>query len=442
MKCISNNILNKKYSVPKNPQKETPAKKYKLLCYSDYLFSTTGFGVVSKHILSGLYNTGQYEIDQLAINYYINPNIKSPINVIPARLDNPNDPYGKELFIKLLHQKQYDAVLIINDTFVVEELVTRYKLDELKLNKEFKLVYYYPIDCHALDSCVSVIKLADRAVAYTQFAYDETLKVPNVKPTDVIYHGTNTKSYCPLSKNKRKELRLKYFKIKDDETFLFISVNRNSLRKNIAQTIYAFNEFKKQVPNSLLYLHCQQIDGQQNYMLDLNIAMSELGLDNKKDIIFPVNYNTVNGYPEHILNEVINCGDCCITTNLGEGFGLFWNLTAAAGVPILVPDNTVHRELIIDRYAGYSYPCKEPLFIENSGYRFMGRIEDIVNSMLTIHQEWKGNFLNREIIINNGLNYAREFTWDNINKQWIKLFDEVLTNIVVKDAPIIEGEIL
>lgn len=449
MKCISNNILNKKYSnnIKKPLPLPTVIKKKKILCYSDYLFATLGFGVVSKHILSGLYNTGKYEIDQLAINYFIDPNIKSPINIIPARFDNPNDPYGKETFIRLLRQKTYDAVLIINDTFVVEELITRYKLDELKLNKEFKLVYYYPIDCHALNSCVSMIKLADRSVAYTQFAYDETLKVVNTNPTDVIYHGTNIKSYYPLTKDKRKELRLKYFKIKDDDTFLFISINRNSLRKNIAQTIYAFNEFKKEVPNSLLYLHCQPVDGQANYMLDLKIAMDELGLSIEKDVIFPVNYNTVNGFPEHILNEIVNCGNCCMTTNLGEGFGLFWNIASAAGIPMLVPDNTVHKELIIDRYAGYSYPCKEPLFIENSGYRFMGRIEDIVNSMLEVYQDWKIKGLNREIIINNGLDYAKEFTWDNVNKQWVKLFDDILTidnnaPIINKDIPIIQGEVL
>ena len=44
--------------------------KKQVLCWSDSPIIQTGFGVVTKYIMKALYNTGKYDIDILAINFY------------------------------------------------------------------------------------------------------------------------------------------------------------------------------------------------------------------------------------------------------------------------------------------------------------------------------------------------------------------------------------
>ena len=52
---------------------EAPQPKIKVLAYCDSPTCATGFGTVSRNVLSGLYNTGRYSIDILGINYWGDP---------------------------------------------------------------------------------------------------------------------------------------------------------------------------------------------------------------------------------------------------------------------------------------------------------------------------------------------------------------------------------
>ena len=47
----------------------------KVLCFSDSTESSTGFGIVSKYVMSALHATSQYELEQLAINHYLTRSI-------------------------------------------------------------------------------------------------------------------------------------------------------------------------------------------------------------------------------------------------------------------------------------------------------------------------------------------------------------------------------
>ena len=111
------------------------SNKIKVLTWSDAVFSTTGFGTVSKYILKALHESGLYDIDQLGINFFDPFYDKKvyPYNITPARLDDPNDPYGNQMFLQALGTGKYDLVFIINDTFVVHGIADR-------VEKHFKLV--------------------------------------------------------------------------------------------------------------------------------------------------------------------------------------------------------------------------------------------------------------------------------------------------------------
>lgn len=413
--------------------------KQKVLVWSDCVLATTGFGTVSRHILKALYESGRYEIDQLAINYFGDFYDKNeiPYTLVPAKLNDPNDPYGNQMFVNSLLNKDYDIVFIINDTFVTDSVARH--IQEIKDTKRkkgqkiFKLIYYYPVDCKLLPNMSTMIKIADRSVAYTNFAKESSERV-GISPTDVIYHGTDIKSFSPIPKEQRRLLRKRLLNVDDDDKFILINVNRNSMRKDIARTIYAFSEFRKQVPNSLLYIHAKILDGVSNYQIDLKVPIDELGLDITKDVIFPTRFHAAKGFPIQILNQFYNCADAFLTTHLGEGFGLTITEAMACGIPVIAPDNTTSPE-ILGKDRGYTYPCKEIVYIDNSGYRPVGRMEDILAQMKYCYSDWKMEKKDlglkeregrRQKIIQRALDFVYENSWDNICKQWIKLFDEVI----------------
>jgi glycosyltransferase involved in cell wall biosynthesis len=221
--------------------------------------------------------------------------------------------------------------------------------------------------------------------------------------------------------------RKKYFKVEDDNTFIWLNVNRNGLRKNIPQTIQAFAEFKRNIcSNSLLYLHTARIDGLYNggIQIDLEIAIRESGLIYGEDVIIPENLTPINGIPDENMNQIYNCANGFITTTLGEGFGLSAFCSMAAGTPVLVPNNSSHPEIVgLENERGYMYPCKEKIMLEGSGYRLMGHTSDIVDCMKQLWEE-KGT-AQQQVKITKGKIYCMINDWSRITKQWISLFEEV-----------------
>ena len=405
-------------------------KRKRILLWSDSVTATTGFGIVSKHIAKALYSTGRYDIDQLAINFFEDfyDRNRYPYNITPARLGDPKDPYGNQTFLNALQKHDYDIVLVINDTFVVEKvagLLDKFRYQKIwSGQKVFRLIYYYPVDCKLLPQYSTMIKIADRAVAYTNFAAESTASI-DMMATDVIYHGTDIQTYHSLDKEDRLACRKKYFGVEDD-TFIIVNVNRNSIRKNLATTILAFSEFRKRVPNSKLYLHASPVDGtHSNITTDLNIPIKELGLEVNKDILFPHNYDVAKGFPASVLNQLYNCGDMYMTTHLGEGWGLSVSEAMAAGLPVVAPRSTSMPEILGQKSErGYLYDCKEKVYIDGSGYRPTGRLEDVLSMMFRCYEDKQHKEVDLQTKIDGAKEFTKKYSWNNVCKHWVKLFRE------------------
>lgn len=409
--------------------KNSQSKK-KILCWSDAVVVPTGFGVVSKHILQALYSTGKYEIDQLAINYLgtFYDKEKYPYQLVPASLARKEDPYGNQMLVNALGEKGYDYLFIINDTFVTSGIATHIQSLQRNLSaagkKPFRIIYYFPIDCNLIPEWSGMVSLAERKVAYTKFGA-ERCTVAGMPPTDIIYHGADINIFKPINPLRRRELRKQRFGI-DEDTYLFINVNRNSIRKNISQTILAFHEFNKIHPKSKLYIHACIRDGHAagGIDVDLSVPCKELGFTLGKEILLPNNFNPSVGIPEQFLNELYNCADAFITTTCGEGFGITHVEAMAAGIPVIVPNNTSFPETVGENSErGYIYPCKEKRLIDSCGYRNVARTHDIVTSMLSCYSQ-RGSEEQAEKVRQAG-QFTQTYSWKNIGNQWIALFDEV-----------------
>jgi glycosyltransferase involved in cell wall biosynthesis len=400
--------------------------KKRLLYFGDSPKSKTGFGVVAKNILGSL--TEDFKIDIIGINQLdadvlFASDWGAPYRIIPPLLDNPRDPYGTKLFLQYL-KNDYDIVFVQNDLYVIQAVATGLAEYRKRDNKTV-FVLYFPVDS-VYQQPVSAMNSFDYLVCYSQFGkqilenntdFNNTSARIDTSNIRVIEIGVDTNTFKPLP--NRDRLRKKYLRLSDPETYVVMSINRNSKRKNLVQTILAFNEYHRHVPNSILYLHTAIRDAGAGHLdvVDLDIPIRQLGLTDH--IIFPPNHCPGAGISELKLNELYNCADMFLSTSLAEGWGCTSLEAMAAGIPVVLPDHTTTPEILADN-RGYIYPCTDRVMVDSLGLRSAPRTGDIVGVMLEVYRQ-------RNTVIQQGVTHrAREYTeslsWTNQNTKWLDLF--------------------
>ncbi len=404
----------------------TPQKKIKVLAYCDSPTCATGFGTVSRNILSGLHATGKYEIDVLGINYWGDPH-NFPFRIWPTGINTDRDPYGRKKVFTMIQQMDFDILFFLQDTFILDFLPELHtKLYEQ--GKKFKSICYYPIDGVPKESWLQNVGVCDYIIAYSEFGKSESIKaLPEIKIPMVIPHGVNTKEYFKIDKEDAAAFRTHFFGAQANK-FVFTNLNRNQQRKDIPRTVAAFSEFHKEVPESLLYLHMAKKD--QGW--DLPEVISAYGLSITEDVIFPENFGPNQGYPRNIVNMIYNISDCIISTTLGEGWGLSWIEAMATKTPVIMPRNTAMIENITkDRGWLVNSGTNPSLFTvvpnDNEIIRPLVDVEDMVKAMKEVYydaEEAKKRVDNAYDWITTNMEWA-----NNIVPKWQVVFDTAYENL-------------
>ncbi len=316
-------------------------------------------------------------------------------------------------------------------------------IPHLKKNKPkpHKSICYYPVDSIIKQKWAENIQPVDYLVAYSEFGKQETLKRIDRPDIRVIPHGVNSAEYFPIAKEEIEAFKKQYFGPYADH-FIITNVNRNQQRKDIPRTIAAFKEFRKIVPESILYLHMAIKD--QGW--DLQEVCNNLDLDISKDVIFPRNFGPNQGYPRHILNMLYNCSDVIVSTTLGEGFGLAWMEAMAAKVPVIMPNNTMLPEFITEDTGYLVKSGNNPslwtvIQFDNEVARPLTDVEDLVDILVQIYHNREEAQRRAE----NGYKWVTtKMDWQkHIAKHWVKLFDEAYetTKKVEEDLDDVIGQI-
>jgi hypothetical protein len=261
-------------------------RKIKILVYGDSPATATGFSKVVKEIFTPLGKSGKYDIDIFGINDrggWKDPE-KYPYKIYMTMPPGTMDVYGKARFLNIIRgadldvRPPWDIIFTLNDPFIFEsplvnnrgmmeiikDLQKQYK-EKLSPEKWFKICSYWPVDSFIKPNWLEyAIGLADYSVAYTNYGRKEidraNRKIGNkfdMSKVEMIYHGSNTNDFYPISKEEKDAFKLKFFKsMVRPETFIVGAVARNQMRKDLWRTMKIFREFQKRRPNSFLYLHC------------------------------------------------------------------------------------------------------------------------------------------------------------------------------------------
>ena len=409
-------------------------KKKKILCLFDYV-ARTGFGTVSKNIVRELKkNFGEnLQLDILAVNYFGEP-YKEDENtyVISARTnDVQDDPYGRYFFLKLLKESnEYDGIFVCQDLGVIVpfiEVLQHIKAEKLEQNrKNFKSIFYFPIDCDIIYELTRGLEFFDLLVTYTEFGRKEILKhKPVLKPKlKVIPHGNNSKDFYPLPKEEVTKFRKEFFGANADK-FIITNLNRNQPRKDIPNTIFAFIEAKenwdKNLPEPFLYLHCHPKDPMG---WDIRGIMIQTKLKEDVDYkLLPKEFEDTMAEID-IVNKIYNASDVYLTTTLGEGWGLGFSEAASCKIPIIAPYSTSFIEM--SGYGSNAFMLENlyPYCHTNDNViRLQTDIYEIADKLLLVAKLKDTKEINDKI--QKSYEWIKKLEWVELCKSWVSYFKEV-----------------
>ena len=408
-------------------KKKLSNKKIKVLVYADAPTCATGFSTVSRNICEALYKTGRYEIDIFGINFWGDP-YTLPYRIWPAGTNQERDPYGRTKFGNMAQHMEFDILFCLQDTFILEfmpDLISKLKA----AGKTFKSICYFPIDGKPKENWVKTVDSADKLVAYSEYGKKQSEDVyPNVQDMRIITHGANVVDFKLLPEEEIINFKKMYFG-KHADKFIVVNLNRNQHRKDIPRTIAAFKEFRKEVPESILYLHMAAKD--QGW--DLIEVCKTYGFNNTDDVIFPENFGPNQGYPTPVVNMIYNAADLVVSTTLGEGTGLSWLESMATKTPVLMPNNTAMTEFITEERgylcdSGTTPSLHTVLPNDNEVIRPLVDIEDMAKKMVHIYNNYDEAIVKAE----NAYRWInKDMNWQgNIGKEWVKLFDETYKEMI------------
>lgn len=368
----------------KEPKVKVETKKIKVLAYMDSPVVQTGFGRVSREILTRLQDTGLFDIVVVGLNdrgeYHEQRN---KFKIIPCP-DLKDDPYGYQVFIKALKDERPDVVFAMNDIWVFtgfpeNKNVDWFKEAITKVAPGTPVVCYFTIDGHPnAPEWDAFIRWLTVPVVMSDFGEKTVLETaPDIKSKIMkAYHGSGTKYFYPLSSQEKEEARKELSKGRiGPDGFIIGVVSRNQPRKNLPTLIHAFKKFnngyyicpecgyyvsdadkyceiclldRKEVENgeyvegvrdSYLYLHMAMRDV-RGYKLDKIIN------DNRvTNILFRQDHNVAQGVSISDLNRIYNAIDVFCQPTFAEGYGLPPIEAACAGTPVIATKTTTMTEM-------------------------------------------------------------------------------------------------
>lgn len=393
----------------------------KIFVYADHPEAASGNGGVARHILKGLHEAG-HEIEMLGIgfadSYYDQKKFPYKIHFVNPLISG-NDLYGEKQLRIMMDKLDFDILLFLGDVGVFEKYTDQ--IIKLREKKKFKFVVLTMLDYDKVTSEeIDSLKVADRVIVCSKFSYDRLSEI-DPKLRDKMrwtYWGVD-EAFFKADEKTRKEWRKRFFGIEDD-TYLILNVARNQWRKDIGRSIAIFREFHKKYPNSRYFINSRQGDVGGH----LPSQAFHLGVTPNDGLMFAKeDFDEWTGYSIEQLNQIYNCADVGLSTNLGEGFGFFTVECFATGCPIVNPRNTTNTELVGENEErGYLMPCgttSSEWLIPYGTSNYPRPFVNVEQGVEKLVQAYKERDKNR---VNLGLEWAK-------NHPWARQVDELIFNI-------------
>jgi glycosyltransferase involved in cell wall biosynthesis len=390
-------------------QEQTQNRKKRILFCNEFSGLFTGYSTYGRNIISNLYQTGKYEIAELAL--YLDP--RNPASAqFPWRIygnlptnEQEQNEYSKDVSSQFGAWRLGDVCLDFKPDIVVtiNDFWMSAFIQYHPLRKYFQHIYMPAIDSSPpSEQWISQLCDTDRILVYSEYGQRviENQMKGRVNVFGVSPIGVNDKFHPILDK---RSLRIKYGI--DPDSFIIGMSSRNQKRKLYPDLIQAFSLFIKQHPKEKIYLALHTSLPDLGWRLcnlikesgvSSKILVTYVCAQCKATLVLPFTDarrvcpvchsiamtmpNTNNAASEEQLNEIYNLWDICVQYAICEAQSVTPIESALAGIPCMVSDYSALSD-VADHTGGYkikiahvfleaethqyrSYPCNQSL-IEN-----------------------------------------------------------------------------
>jgi len=266
-----------------------------------------------------------------------------------------------------------------------------------------------------------VIRKADKLVAFTKFSSSVLTNENFVN--DVISHGVDLLDFCPVSNDKKKELRKKYNLPEDN--FIMFNYGRNSARKMWQRMLEAVGMFLVNTDKVTFFMHMHNYkDAHGNVQDFIDRHLTKIVGKDLNDKIF-INSSEV---PDNVIAEFIQLSDIVISGSSGESFGFIMAEAMACGVPLVHHQYSTPVELIEEERNGIG---QRGLTVKTalkhiSSYNVEHGLVDIEDFVEKINTLYRSETLRRKFGKNGRMFAEKYLNWDLIVEEWKNLFEEIV----------------
>lgn len=394
---------------------------------------TTGFGRVSHAIGDRLVRDYGHDIHVIAVNYS-GDYWPTPMKLyLPDKLVK-GDLYGQSRIVELLGDVMPEAILMLNDPYIILRILFRNKHDpDMVLARLRPIIAYMPVDGYDFpavwSSIPDLVKSTDQIQDSPAPSFHPVVMANHGRTmfpnAELIYHGVDSEVFHPVSAEHpvvmsngaviKSKADAKRALDLDPDGFMALRVDRNSHRKGYADSWKALVPLMKRHPKMHAWFHCKA----EGDSVELpQVLLREPSVANR--FHFPGNFNTKIGWNESDLVTVYNAADIFISTSQGEGFGLTLAEAAACGLPIVAQNVSSIPEVVGP--GGILLEPERRITVDSGQDLWLPNVDAFTDA---IERLYLSRGLRRDLGAA-GRAHVSRLTWDEAARR----FDELITKVV------------
>ena len=376
----------------------------RLLWSSNAPWSTSGYGVQSRHLLPRFKGLG-HDVAIFAWDGLHHGRLTiDNIDIYPGGYL----PFGFDLVGEHVKHFKADLVVSVQDIWPLPE--------DYKQKVGTRWASWFPIDGEpAPRSVIKIAKTCDYCLCYSQHG-TEQVEAAGVK-CRYIPLGVETRTFYPADKRAARET---LGMSPDGFLCAMVAANRGyPSRKAFSANVQAFARLYHEHPelDARLYLHTEQSRVENG--IDLDQLVRALGIHDR--VLFPDPYQNMIGLPETAMAHIYNAADVLLAASMGEGFGIPIIEAQACGTPVITTDFTSMSELT------FNGVCTKPgqkFFTALDHWWVEPSIDNIYSALCTI-VGWDDH--TRKGMAEWGTKVMRrDYEWDVVvTRHWVPFFEEV-----------------
>jgi glycosyltransferase involved in cell wall biosynthesis len=284
---------------------------------SNSIGSSTGYGVQGKYLAEKLLKHG------VKVANLSNYGLEGRVDTIRTKHgDVKHYPRGQVLYsedVMQLWHKDFTKAFPELKSYLFT-LYDVWVYNNLKFDGE--IISWVPLDHITLPPLVAKFLLRDQVTPIAMSPHGKRQLDEAGIDSTYIPHAVDIKVFKPTDTYEGMPTR-EYLQVPED-AFLVSMVQANKAngqihRKALAEQFLAFGMFRKEYPNSYLYLHMEPNKAFGGF--DLPKLLKACGLD-QSCVLMADSDILRTGYPQEFLSAVYTASDVLLGCSYGEGFGV------------------------------------------------------------------------------------------------------------------------